>query len=250
MLLCLSVLFRASLTVSFPVLWKFLFSLCCLSKRTFSFRLCVHSCISYNSCFRPQLGCLQAGRRSETLKGGGTMSTTTPKPLRGPDPSFRYNSYWCRLGANACRITQHGCYWFEIKWCWVIVYLSVLWFLFDRDPQTRQQPYRVPLHPNQLPLRRLFSAPQAPSPHLNLASCRLGGRFAVLLAEDPFTSTTTQKLLPGWEGSECHMSALYSPLGWQVTLTNGHLRLTPRRPIFFGTTRKGLSVIKFVEVEI
>lgn len=210
----------------------------------FGLHLCIHSCMSFNSCFRPQLGCLLAGRRSETLKGGVTMSTITPKPLPGPVPSFRYNSFWFRLGSNMCRITQHVCYWFEIKWCWFIVYLFILWLLFDRDPQTRQPQHRVPLRPNQLPLRRLFSAPQAQSPHLNLASCRLGGRFAVLLVEDPFTSTTTQKLLPGWEGSRCQCFIPLAVTGYTDKWP------TPRRPIFFGTTRKSLSVLKFVQVEI
>lgn len=65
---------------------------------TFGIHLCILSCISFNSCFRPQRGCLQAGRRSETLKGGVTMSTTTPKLLPGPVPSFRFGIsfgiYW------------------------------------------------------------------------------------------------------------------------------------------------------------
>ena len=48
--------------------------------------------MSFNSCFRPQLGCLQAGRRSETVKGDATLSTTTAEPLHGHDPSFRYKA--------------------------------------------------------------------------------------------------------------------------------------------------------------
>lgn len=51
-----------------------------------------------NSCFQPQLGCLQAGRRSETVKEDATMSTTTAEQLRGHDPLFRYKvgvSFFC-----------------------------------------------------------------------------------------------------------------------------------------------------------
>lgn len=46
--------------------------------------------MSFNSYFQSHLGCLQAGRRSETLKEDVTMSTTTADPLHGHDPSFRY----------------------------------------------------------------------------------------------------------------------------------------------------------------
>lgn len=46
--------------------------------------------LSFNSCFQPQLGYLQAGRRSETIKEDATMSTTTAEALHGHDPLFRY----------------------------------------------------------------------------------------------------------------------------------------------------------------
>lgn len=94
-------MFKYILQQSFPVLWKLqnslseviYFFICVMSLNVleiFSIDHCIHFCMSFNSCLRPQLGCLQAGRRSETLKEDVTLSTTSAEALHGPGPSFRY----------------------------------------------------------------------------------------------------------------------------------------------------------------
>lgn len=51
--------------------------------------------MSFNSIFQSQLGCRQDGKRSETVKGDATLSTTTVEALHGQDPLFRY--FFCLL---------------------------------------------------------------------------------------------------------------------------------------------------------
>lgn len=113
--------------------------------------------------FQPQLGFLQAGRRSETIKADDTMSTITPVPLHGQGPSFR----------EPQRHQQHRV-------------LQV----FPRSPLHR---HLSSLHP----LRSLLSTHPALREYMKLVPYQLGGRFAVLPVGDLFLSTTTQKLLPG-----------------------------------------------------
>lgn len=123
-------------------------------------------------CFLPQLGCLQAGRRSGTVKADATTSITTAEPLRGQDHSFREP-----------QMLQHRA---------VEVYAEA-----QHRPNHLHQPHHPhnPHHPHHQ--KSLLGALQAPRRHMNLVSCRPVGRFAVLPMEDPFSSTTSQRQLPG-----------------------------------------------------
>ncbi len=160
----------------------------------------------FNSCFRPQLGCLQVGRRSETIKEDDTMWTTTAEPLHGQDPSFRYKLGFPTVMERKAKVyilTQFVQYESLIE---LFVQHLMLCFLLDRQPQRHHQHQHqavqvyggVPLHRNHLcPPRSLLSTPQALSPCLNLAPCRLVGRSAVLPVGDRFSLTTIQRRLPG-----------------------------------------------------
>lgn len=74
----------AFLCLSQPVLWRV---------EVWRSGVCV-----FNSCFQTRLGCLWAGRRNVTTKEGATTSTTTPEPLRGHAPRFRWKwALWSSL---------------------------------------------------------------------------------------------------------------------------------------------------------
>lgn len=94
--------------------------------------------------------------------------------------------------------------------------VSLYFVLANREPQRQQHQHRqlhqqhrvvlvylrAPHHPYRLCLlRNLLGTPLALTPHMNLASCQLVGRSAVLPMEDPFSLTTIQRRLPGWESS-------------------------------------------------
>ena len=82
--------------------------------------------MSFISFFQTQLGFLQAGRRSETVKEDATISTTTTVPLHGYDHHFRYkvgfltDINWVIIYSIQYILTQYEKDEAKNKWNWVI----------------------------------------------------------------------------------------------------------------------------------